>query len=291
MALPELRANEEQHRLLLEACAQVDGIDRLEAKILANETANETTAQTALSNPAWKGFIEAALELWSHQDHVVVRGLPVTPDGTSLVLAALGFSNNFRTYRQNQMVKKFSMSPWTKGLSHTTREGDFHTDLNTDAHPPALTAIQCLEPDPGAPHYGENRVARLENLLRHLEDRGQENVLSFLRRSQVTMTNGRHQSWSGQIISGERLRYHPATLRAADQSPPVAAQLEEMISEIHRAALAVSTPFHLDPGDILFVSNHRALHYRGECSVAFIRPPTEYRARSIFVLHQLDEPG
>ena len=59
---------------------------------------------------------------------------------------------------------------------------------------------------------------------------------------------------------------------------------------LEEAALAVSRPFDLGPGDVLFVSNRRALHYRGECSVRFTRFPVEYQARAIFVLHQLDEP-
>jgi hypothetical protein len=286
MALPELRIDQAQHRLLLNACFRAGGIDHLEERILAQEFADAEL----FNDPQWTAFAESTTGLWKAMDYVVVRGLPVTPDGTSIVLAALVFSSDFRTYRRSQVVKKFSMSPWTKGLSHTTRRGDFHTDLNTDPEPPALTAIQCLEPDPGAPHYGENRVARLIDLLRYFEDRKQTAVLRFLRESQITMTNGRLQSWSGHVVAGDHLRYHPATLRAAEQNPAVAAQLEEMIAAVHQAALAVSTPFHLNSGDILFVSNHRALHYRGECSVAFTRYPTEYRARSIFVLHQMSEP-
>jgi hypothetical protein len=59
---------------------------------------------------------------------------------------------------------------------------------------------------------------------------------------------------------------------------------------VHRAALAVSVPFWLDAGDVLLVSNHRALHYRGECSVVFTNFPLEFLSRSIHVLHKLDEP-
>ena len=104
------------------------------------------------------------------------------------------------------------------------------------------------------------------------------------------MVNGRRQRWQGSVVDRGWVRYHPATLRDAEQSSEVAAVLEEVIEEVHKAALAVSMPFDLRPGDVLLTSNRRALHYRGECSVEFTRFPTEYRSRSIFVLHQPHEP-
>jgi alpha-ketoglutarate-dependent taurine dioxygenase len=262
------------------------GIERLEEQVRRVDF----DGLDLLDRPAWRRFADEIRELYRERDHVIVRGLPVTEDGASALVAALAMGRRFRTYRGDQVVKKFRMSPWTEDLSHTTKEGDFHTDINTAPQPPALTAIQCLDPDPGAPDYGQNRVARLGDLLAYLESEGDVERVRFLRRTPVTMSNARGQAWSGTIVDDGSLRYHPATLRAATQTPDVAAELEAVIGAVHEAALAVSRPFDLGPGDVLFVSNRRALHYRGECSVRFTRFPTEYQARAIFVLHQLDEP-
>jgi hypothetical protein len=63
--------------------------------------------------------------------------------------------------------------------------------------------------------------------------------------------------------------------------------LERRLSALHEAAMAVSLPFHSRPGDVLVVSNTRALHYRGECSVRFTAFPAEYDARSLLVMHRV----
>lgn len=286
MHVPEIHADHRLHDLLAKTCSGEAGIDRIEAMIATGES----LPFGFLEDPSWLSFRSKLRETLAPADYVVVRGLPVSPDGVSLVLAALAISTDFRSYRSSQVVKKFRMSPWAKGLSHTTREGDFHTDLNTDGTPPEVTAIQCLEPDPGAPRFGANRVARLQDLLIYLEKHGKTIAIDFLQSAQVSMINGRHQRWTGTIVAGESIRYHPATLRTARQGPSVADDLEHLIGEIHEAALAVSAPFHLEPGDLFFVSNIRALHYRGECSVVFDRYPTDYRARSIFVLHLMSGP-
>lgn len=285
IGLPEVHVDTALAEALAEVCSR-SGVEELEEMARTEDL----DGLDLLDRPGWRAFVEQVRETWCRRDHVVVRGLPASEDGASLLVAALATGRRFRTYRGDRVVKKFSMSPWTRDLSHTTREGDFHTDLNTAPEPPALTAIQCLEGDPGVPEYGQNRVARRDDLLAHLEEHGPGDVLRFLQRTPVTMTNGRSQQWSGTIVDGDRLRCHPATLRDAPGSSEMSAGLETVISAVHEASLAVSTPFDLRPGDVLFVSNHRALHYRGECSVSFTRFPTEYRSRAIFVLHQLDEP-
>lgn len=285
IALPEIQAASGLVVAMAEACASCGGVRGLEA----NARNADFGGFGLLGASVWRELCDQVRAVYRREEYVVVRGLPVTEDGGSLILAALATGRRLRTYRGNQIVKKFEMSPWTTDLSHTIREGDFHTDLNTDPEPPALTAIQCLRADPGAPDYGQNRVARLEDILAHLRAEGRADVGRFLEQAEVTMSSSSTQSWTGSIIRDSHVRYHPATLRAAQQLPEVATILEEMIQAVHIAALSVSLPFDLGPGDLLFVSNRRALHYRGECSVRFKRFPTEYDSRAIFVLHQLAE--
>jgi hypothetical protein len=179
------------------------------------------------------------------------------------------------------------MTPWTTELSHTTREGEFHTDLNTESCPPAITAMQCCDPDPGAPQYGVSRVVRLTNLLAYLREHDDTASLRFLTQDTVTMLNDRScSSWSGCVVEGNFIRYHPETLRAAARrSGQMTEPLEERITAVARAAFAVSEPFIMDRGDVLFLSNHRTMHYRGECSVTFKHYPTEFASRSVFILH------
>jgi hypothetical protein len=240
-----------------------------------------------ISTREWSSFSSDVRRVFAERDHLVIKGLPVSADGATLILAARSIGSMFRTYRGGQIVKHFKMSPWTTELSHTTREGEFHTDLNTEPRPPAITAMQCLDPDPGAPRYGSSRAARLTDLLNFLEDRRDTETLNFMTRETVTMLNDRSSSsWSGRIIEEGLIRYHPETLRAAARrSGHLVEELEGKMADVARACLAVSEPFVLERGDVLLLSNHRTLHYRGECSVVFNHYPTEFVSRSVFVLH------
>ncbi|HWM90693.1 MAG TPA: TauD/TfdA family dioxygenase [Thermoanaerobaculia bacterium] len=286
--LPEITANSELSDAIRSVCDGPQGLPELERE------ACETTSVAVpfFASDAWETFCQTVLQLWRERDHVIVRGLPALAEGASLLLASLCLAGPFKTYRNGRIVKTFRMSPWTTDLSHTTREGDFHTDINTDPEPPAVTAIQCLTPDPGAPRYGVNRVARAADLLAYLEANGSEDVLRFLCETPVTMVNDRSQdAWTAPIVQDDRIRFHPETIRAATRRFEIQVpEIEEHLAAIHAAALAVSAPFELNAGDILFVSNHRALHYRGECSVAFIDFPLEFRSRAIHVLHKMSEP-
>ena len=240
-----------------------------------------------LNSVVWKSFSAKLRRLYEAHDHLIIKDWPLAKDGETLLLASLAIGSMLRTYRGGRIVKHFKMSPWTTELSHTTREGEFHTDLNTEPNPPPITAMQCLNPDPGRPAYGMNRVARLVNLLAFLEKNRDVGTLRFLKEAVVTMLNDRSASaWTGQIVKGEFIRYHPETLRAAARRLGNAnSELQDRISRIAHAAFAASCPFFLEKGDILLLSNHRTLHYRGPCSVVFERYPTEFISRSVFIIH------
>ena len=240
-----------------------------------------------LASREWANFSADVCLIFAARDHVILKGLPAGPDGATLLLAARAVGSMYRTYRGGQIIKHFKMSPWTTDLSHTTREGEFHTDLNTEPTPPAITAMQCLDPDPGVPRYGLSRVVRLTDLLAFLEECDDAQTLDFLTRETVTMANDRSSSsWSGRAVEEGVIRYHPETLRAAARrSGHLAPELEERIAGVARAGFAASEPFNLERGDVLLLSNYRTLHYRGECSVVFKQYPTEFISRSVFILH------
>ena len=253
--------------------------------------ADDLEGLPVLTSPEWASFSADARLAFATRDHLIIKGLPVSAHGATLLLAAKSVGSKFRTYRGDQIVKHFKMSPWTKELSHTTREGEFHTDLNTEPSPPAITAMQCLDPDPGAPEYGVSRIARMADLLALLDESHDAATLDFLTRETVTMLNDRSQaSWSGLVVEGGVVRYHPETLRAAARrSGRQEPALEERILGVTRAALAVSDPFIMNRGDVLLLSNRRTLHYRGECSVVFKNYPTDFVSRSVFILHAAEE--
>lgn len=269
-------------------CAGADALVDLEGAIFSGAVEDDFMA----SEP-WTAFQKQALALWKAHDHLVVRGLSsVKNEGASLILVALVLSRRFKSYRGNKIVKHFRMSPWTTDLSHTLQEGHFHTDINTSSEPPLVTAIQCRLPDPGAPTYGDVRIVRLSDLLQALHRSGEARTLDFLQETDVTMVNeSSPDAWTGRIVNEGIIRFHPETLRAAERRySKQTGDLECHLRIIKEASLSVSTPIQLGAGDTLLVSNTRALHYRGVCSVTYQSFPRGYTSREVYVLHLLDEP-
>lgn len=232
------------------------------------------------------------LNTWGLHNHVVVRGLPASSDGSTVLFVAMLVFAAIKPYRNGHIVKHFRMSPWTTALSHTTATGTFHTDINTADTPPAATMMQCLDPDPDAPRQGQLRVALVGNLLDELESNGEKDALRFLMEDRVTMLNETSpDGWSGKILDDGGIRFHAESLRAAQRrygSNPT--DMESCLTAINNAALAVSTPINLASGEILIVSNRRALHQRGACSVRFREYPRVFDSRRVAVLHILEEP-
>jgi hypothetical protein len=271
---------------LLEITAKTHSIDSLEQYFL--DPASSQPDFT--SEPEWHDFVDQVSNAWKTNHHMVVRNMP-TDNGASTLLAALSLPARFKPYRGQKIVKHFKMSPWTEELSQTIKEGHFHTDLNTAPIPPAATVIHCIKSDPD-PKMGVSRVALLSDLLNHLEEVGATETHTFLTETQVDMVDERKQgSWSGLIVESDSIRFHPETLRAAARRlNSLPEDLEAHLAQIHESALAVSEPIYLAPGDAIFVSNKRALHYRGACTAQFTMFPREFHAREIYVLHLQEEP-
>jgi hypothetical protein len=139
---------------------------------------------------------------------------------------------------------------------------------------------------------GVSRVALLTDLLSHLEEVGAIETRKFLTKTQVDMVDERkHGAWSGLIVENDAIRFHPETLRAAARRlNSLPEDFEAHLAQIHESAMAVSEPIYLAPGDAIFVSNKRALHYRGACTAQFTRFPRGFQAREIYVLHLQEEP-
>lgn len=269
------------------------GIDAVAAAFASTEEAEAVALTDDIARPLrgdqnWTLFRDNVTGKMSESGYVVVRGLEAD-QGRSLLIVSATLDARFDTYQPGRIVKRFRMSPWTNELSHTTRAGDFHTDGNVSVTPPVATAMQCEQEDPGASEYAEQRVAFLPDVLGRLSSGGSDEAeaMAFLSASGTVMAHERSAKvWRGRLLENGTIRYHPHSLRVADARMAAGvANLELMIGAVHRAAMDVSVPFQTAAGDTVLVSNRTALHYRGACSVRFTRFPSEFEARSLFVLH------
>ena len=268
-------------------CAPPDAAGRLEEMVASDRV----EALPLFRSEPWRCFRAEVRRVFADNDYAVLRGFPPVQDGAALLVAASTIGEALRTYRSDKVIKHFKMSPWTTELSHTTRGGEFHTDLNTEPHPPAITAIQCLAPDPGSPRYGVTRIARLRHLLDFVDREHDVRTGCFLRQDTVAMLNDRSSvRWTGRMVEAGTIRYHPDTIRAAERRSSRSLQaVEQGIAGVERAAMSVATSFVLQCGDILLLSNRRTLHSRGPCSVVFRDFPTDFDSRRVAVLHAVRE--
>lgn len=285
LALPETTVDPALKR-------EVDDLARSFVSIEDAETAalSGDIAAPLRNSHHWSDFCELVASTVRSFGYIVVRGLEAD-QGRSLLIVSRALGEVFSTYGHERVVKRFRMSPWTEELSHTIREGDFHTDGNVSAVPPVATAMQCEQEDPGAPMFAEQRVASLRDLVERLRTTAPE-ALQFLTETDTAMAReSSPEVWRGRLVRNGTIRYHPQSLRVAQKRlGEDTATIEAVIAAVRDAAFDVSVPFHTAPGDTVLVSNQHALHYRGACSVRFTRFPTEYEARSLFVLHMKD-PG
>lgn len=242
-----------------------------------------------MKHQEWLALARAVETLFRCYDHVIVRGLPVLADGAMLLVIMAILAPRFLTYGDAEnVVKVIAMNPWSRDLARTAADGFFHSDLNASPQPPALTGWQCIQPDPGAPSYGVNRIARAADILEELRRKGEREAVRFLCEEQVGMANDRSPGiWVGRIFEDGRIRFHAETIRAACRREGKEAP-EDILRKVQEAAMAVSSPIILDEGDMLILSNHRTLHYRGECSVVFQSFPSDFIARKIYLAHGLD---
>lgn len=286
MTLPEVSLPLQTASQLAEAGSAFDDLDSLEQAI-ERDADFHRSLQEILGD-----FSETAAALWEAHDHLVVRGVPSSDTGSNLLLLGAALFAELKTYRAGQIVKHFRMSPWTKALSHTLADGHFHTDINTAQVPPSATLIQCIHPDPDAPRHGQLRVARLSDVLRVVQTMKHSRLQQFLMEDVVTMVNDTSpDQWTGRITNGETIRFHPETLRAGQRRcHSNAPDLEECLGVLHEVATQVSEPIDLARGDVLIVSNRRALHQRSACTVRFRSSRRDFDSRFVAVLHAMDEP-
>lgn len=282
--------------------AAIDPLLKQEIDALASTFASIEDAEAAAlasdivaplrKDERWTQFCGMVSSTIRSRGYIVLRGLNAD-EGRSLLIVSRAMGTTFGTYAPGRIVKRFRMSPWAGGLSHTLKAGDFHTDGNVSREPPTGTALQCEVEDPGAPEYAEQRVAYLPDILERLASGSPDDVAAFefLTEAEACLASETsHGAWRGRLVRDGVIRYHPQSLRlAAKRMGQQTPQLESAIAAIHAASMDVSVPFHTRPGDTVLVSNRFALHYRGECSVRFIKFPTEFEARSLLVLHMKDQ--
>jgi alpha-ketoglutarate-dependent taurine dioxygenase len=236
-------------------------------------------------------------DLLGESGFVHLRGFPDLGDLRGIVTLGSLLGELFADLsHQATLVVEASPAPGATLQGNRTGALFPHTDFAMLERPPAVTLLRCATEDPlGAP-FGVNGVMLAQHIIDHFF--GAEWLpllwtvpLPFAGRK----PSGENVVFGTPVLDVEpgsldvrSVRFHPSRVhhgfrvRGQDATPEEAAVLQHLLS----AARAVRQEVYLCAGDYLIVSNRRALHDRGRCSLRLGR--TGWRARVSQILFVQD---
>lgn len=189
----------------------------------------------------------------------------------------------FFSNRIEALCHQYSVLPESDNLSEQLLCGGFHTDFMFQPKPPAYIALLCLKPDPRHPLYGRNQVVKMQPFLERMEqafglseqDLKEHNVIYDL------AEHGRFERPILDVLDGKTIfRFHELLATKTSSSETLISGVS-MSAMLHAVMMDVASDICLDRGDVLIVSNHHALHRRGECSIEFDNNTGKWRSREM----------
>lgn len=196
-------------------------------------------------------------------------------------------SNNqlFYSDRIGSVCHQYSVEVNSSNFSQQMRTGGFHTDFMFQEHPPEFIALLCLETDPKHPIYGRNQIISISALLERLNTGFGLSIEDLMSRPlPYHFANGHH--FSIPLLHKNnghfQLRFHQYLVTDSMQDNTVRDKaVDTYLEQLHAAMIDGSEDVCLNAGDVLLISNHHALHRRGECSVSFDSDKKVWRSRSM----------
>lgn len=235
------------------------------------KTASTNQKRTTISLNQLSTSIYDALTQYPY--YIIVNGLPPLQDSTPLINLAhtirAKISPSFRTNHGNIgkiCFTKVYISPQVREAqqsvvtyySRTHLRLPPHTDSSYMVSPHEIVAFQCIEADENG---GETIMVPIDDILKHLD----KSVLARLRDPVYPFGQSYHR-----ILCGDEenplIRYYHAQIKRSLTSdmPPLSEEhqsalraLDDFLDQSHRFQ-----KFHLKPGQILFMHNHKVLHAR-----------------------------
>ena len=160
-------------------------------------------------------------------------------------------------------------------FSQTKDEASLHTDSQYFENPEPYFGLFCMTSD--EPGKGTSSLVRADEVVASLKSARGNNVLDELKKSfpfkvpPIFTETGTPEeivvTWA-PILEENKVRYRLDTLNAALKigSKITKEQLEAMGAFNEVLAGSPSTNYHMEPGDIMFVNNHKVLHSRSAYS-------------------------
>lgn len=184
--------------------------------------------------------------------------------------------------RMGVLCHQYSVLPESNNFSEQMLCGGFHSDFMFQPHPPAYIALLCLQQDPRHPLYGRNQVVHIRSFLERMQQAFglSEQDLKEYKLVYDLAERGRFEQPILEDLDGKTIfRFHELLL-GKSQMPWGSAGMS-VAGMLHAVMMDVTADVCLERGDLLVLSNHHALHRRGECSIEFEGVTGKWRAREM----------
>lgn len=237
--------------------------------------------------PGGKKTRNSALQLdllaLANKGFQVIRRYGTDVSQLELDLDGISGGQLYYSNRMGVLCHRYSVLPESANFSEQMRCGGFHTDFMFQPHPPAYIALLCLQQDPRHPIYGRNQVVHIRPFLKRMQQafRVTEQNLKEYRLVYNLSELGRFEQPILDDLGGKTIfRFHELLLEKAQMqglTPPGIS----VTAMLHALMMDVADDICLDRGDLLILSNHHALHRRGECSIELESMTGKWRSREM----------
>tara|TARA_R110002020_G_scaffold239738_6_gene452317 strand:- start:2324 stop:3121 length:798 start_codon:yes stop_codon:yes gene_type:complete len=220
-----------------------------------------------------------------NRGYQVIRGFGVDVIEFEQVFNRISNQQLYCSPRVGGICHQYSVEINSENFSQQMRIGGFHTDFMFQDKPPEYVGLLCLETDPKHPIYGRNQIVSMSALLDRLSSGFGLSIEDILQRNlPYHFANGQHFSVPLLHRANGQLQFKFHQHLVADGmygNKFKEKEIETYMAQLHAAMIDVAEDICLDAGDLLVLSNHHALHRRGECSVSFNTDNKTWRSRKM----------
>ena len=203
----------------------------------------------------------------------VIRSFGTSVDEFEQAFDNISRSQLYYSERIGSICHQYSVELSSDNFSQQMRTGGFHTDFMFQEQPPEYIALLCLQTDPKHPIYGRNQIVAMSALLECLNAGFGLSIEELLQRKlPYHFDNGQHFSVPllHKINGHLQFKFHQHLVADGINENTIRNKtIATYLAQLHAAMIDVAEDICLDVGDLLVLSNHHALHRRGECSVSF----------------------
>ncbi|RTE65352.1 taurine catabolism dioxygenase TauD [Amphritea opalescens] len=209
-------------------------------------------------------FVQIDIKQIRNSGYQIIRNFGTDVQEFEKVFDHISSSQLYYSERIGSVCHQYHVEVSSNNLSQQMRTGGFHSDFMFQEHPPEYIALLCLQTDPKHPFYGRNQVVAMSPLIQRLHEGFSLSLEALLERQlPYHFTNGQHFNLPllSNIHGQLQFKYHQHLVTENKATSTYIAQL-------HAAMIDVAEDVCLNLGDVLILSNHHALHRRGECTVS-----------------------